>query len=295
MAQLTVGDLIDRVYRRLHSVYSEEIDVINEGAAFATADTTLTLQYATTTLGEGDIIEVGQELIYVVSVSGNDATVIRGYMDTTAVQHADSSIVRINPRFSRKDISDALLATIRSWKDLYWIDNAVVNVDAHTKTNRGFAISGLPDDYKEIKKIRYENDDGAIVRLKSHQAWIERGFQNQTYLNMERDFYHPMQSGTVQCEIQVARPFVTNIFEETTLLQTQLHISENMEEVAVFGALWRLLAVEEGASGDPVPQAHTREREERPPGYIQQVALTYRGLHDARMNEEAARLEEMYG
>ena len=297
MAELTVGDLVDRTYRKLHSVYSEEMDVINEGGQFTTADTTMTLLYASSTIGEGDIVEVEQELMYAISLTTNDLEIIRGYMDTTAVAHADGSHVRINPRFSRLDILNALRDTINSWSDLYWVDHATTNIDAHDNTNRGFVVSGLEDDFKEIKKIRYLNNDGVVASLNTSAAWVERDFldSDYTYLNMERGFYSPTQSGGVNVDILYSRPFRTELFEEATLLETQIKLPPSMHDIPMMGALWRLLSTEEGASADPAPQGLYRNREERPPGYVQQVALTYRGLHDARASEEGLKLEERYG
>lgn len=290
----TVGDLIDETYRKLSSVYRDEIDTISEGGAFTTADTTLTLTYATTSVGEGDLIEIEQELCYVVSVSGNDLTLIRGFLGTDAAQHADGSLVRVNPRFSRLDIRNAIKDSINDFSDLYWIDHQTVNATAHENDNRSF-LASLPKEFKQVKKVRYINNDGVIARLNA--AWVERdyGASALTYIQLERDFYHPMQTGAVNLDVMYSMPFVLSTFTEDMNLEVQVKLPESMHDLPVLGALWRLLAAEEGSLADPHPQGLYRRREEVPPGYAQQVAVTYKALFEARVSTEAEKLAERYG
>ena len=65
---------------------------INEGATFAAADVTLTVTDATGFL-EGSFIRIGNELLAVSAVAGNDLTVTRGQYGTSAVDHTDGSAI----------------------------------------------------------------------------------------------------------------------------------------------------------------------------------------------------------
>ena len=65
---------------------------INEGATFAAADVTLTVTDATGFL-EGSFIRIGNELLAVSAVAGNDLTVVRGQYGTSAVDHTDGSAI----------------------------------------------------------------------------------------------------------------------------------------------------------------------------------------------------------
>ena len=65
---------------------------INEGATFAAADVTLTVTDATGFL-EGSFIRIGNEILSVTTVAGNDLTVVRGQYGTSAVDHNDGSAV----------------------------------------------------------------------------------------------------------------------------------------------------------------------------------------------------------
>ena len=71
---------------------SATTSTINEGATFTAADVTLTLTDATGFL-EGSFIRIGNEILAVSTVAGNDLTVIRGQYGTSAVDHNDGSAV----------------------------------------------------------------------------------------------------------------------------------------------------------------------------------------------------------
>ena len=71
---------------------SATTSTINEGATYAAADVTLTLTDATGFL-EGSFIRIGNEILSVTTVAGNDLTVVRGQYGTSAVDHTDGSAV----------------------------------------------------------------------------------------------------------------------------------------------------------------------------------------------------------
>ena len=71
---------------------SATTSTINEGATFTAADVTLTLTDATGFL-EGSYIRIGNEILSVTTVAGNDLTVVRGQYGTSAVDHNDGSAV----------------------------------------------------------------------------------------------------------------------------------------------------------------------------------------------------------
>ena len=71
---------------------SATASTINEGATFTAADVTLTQTDATGFL-EGSFIRVGNEIMSVTTVAGNDLTIVRGQYGTSAVDHNDGSAV----------------------------------------------------------------------------------------------------------------------------------------------------------------------------------------------------------
>ena len=71
---------------------SATTSTINEGETFTAADVTLTLTDATGFL-EGSFIRIGNEIMSVTTVAGNDLTIVRGQYGTSAVDHNDGTAV----------------------------------------------------------------------------------------------------------------------------------------------------------------------------------------------------------
>lgn len=63
---------------------------VNEGATFAIGDTTLTVTDGTTAIS-GQYVQIGNEVMLVTDVAGNDWTVTRAQFGTTEAAHADGS------------------------------------------------------------------------------------------------------------------------------------------------------------------------------------------------------------
>jgi len=68
---------------------------INEGAAFAATDTTLTVASAASLI-VGDYLRVGNELMQITAITTNDLTVIRGALGTTAAAHANGATLTVH-------------------------------------------------------------------------------------------------------------------------------------------------------------------------------------------------------
>tara|TARA_R110000823_G_scaffold315248_1_gene446311 strand:+ start:33 stop:1763 length:1731 start_codon:yes stop_codon:yes gene_type:complete len=68
--------------------------LINDGSHFLSTDTTLTVDNGAHFL-VGNYLKINDEIIYVVSKSTHDLTVIRGMFGTKVIQHNDNSIINI--------------------------------------------------------------------------------------------------------------------------------------------------------------------------------------------------------
>jgi len=71
---------------------SATTSTIDESGTFAAGDTTLTIADATGFLS-GAFIQIGNEILQVSEVAGNDLTVVRGQYGTSAVNHNDGSAI----------------------------------------------------------------------------------------------------------------------------------------------------------------------------------------------------------
>ena len=86
---------------------------INEGATFTDSDTTLTVTSATTlAAGTNSYIRIDNEILRVTGVAGNDLTVSRAQLGTTAAAHTDGSAVTLQTVTDNKTTINGL--------DCYW-------------------------------------------------------------------------------------------------------------------------------------------------------------------------------
>lgn len=102
-------EVIERLYQG-HQIITGDAELlkidsgsnINEGAAYAAADTTLTVDDGTD-FTAGDWIIIDAEIIYVSSISTNDLTVVRGCSGTTDTEHADDTDIYLYRDYGTED------------------------------------------------------------------------------------------------------------------------------------------------------------------------------------------------
>lgn len=162
----TVGALIDRLFRTyLYPPDLRPAQCFLDGAITA-SDTTLTvsdfvLPEDELLMAAGVVIELDAELVQVVSYVETTltATVIRGFMGTTAASHVDNTPVILSPPYSRQSAFDAVADNIVSlYPRLY-----TVTAGALTPVSAGVAtlddvlavevIEAWPDDSWGVKEV----------------------------------------------------------------------------------------------------------------------------------------------
>ena len=162
---LTFSDWVEKVYRR---VSGTSIDVNVQLATSLDASTTvfnITVPTITNTITGATAIRVGSLLavdyeIMLVTQWDNvsSVTVSRGYNGSTATTHAANSIIYIQPRYSRYDISVALNDELRR---LSSPDMGLFQVNAQTITFNpvymGYDLQqAVNDNYIDILEVRHK-------------------------------------------------------------------------------------------------------------------------------------------
>ena len=85
---------------------------INEGATFTASDTTLTVTSQTALAGgTNSYVRIDDEILRITAVAGNDLTVERGVLGTTAAAHTDSSTVTLQTVTNQKTQINETTAT----------------------------------------------------------------------------------------------------------------------------------------------------------------------------------------
>lgn len=103
----TVLSAIEHVRGTLLAGTREQLNTLNGSHNAST--TTFTFNLEMRGIGEGVVLGVDTELVYVTSVpTSTTATVIRAYGGSTAASHATAAEVIVNPKWSRYQIFNAL-------------------------------------------------------------------------------------------------------------------------------------------------------------------------------------------
>jgi hypothetical protein len=131
---ITAADIQEAVRDEVFSAgVTDRPFVAQINGAILDSDTTITMDdgtpWAPQDIGEFD----DGEQVLVVSVSTNDLTVIRGWNGTTAAAQSDNAILTQNPRFTRKQIDQALQHMLEDLRPtLYDLETKTLTYDPTT-------------------------------------------------------------------------------------------------------------------------------------------------------------------
>jgi hypothetical protein len=296
-AQLsTVEDMANKVLRSMTGFYQHE---------FATTAATMTAQdtsvaftaghAAAMGLGIGDVVEIGSEQMLVEGVSTDTITLSRGWQGTIAAAHASGDMVKLHPRIGRQDIYDAMEQTILGWSDLWTPEHFKATADFSAGTSRSAEILGAPEDFVDVLKIRYQNEQDMWVSP-PRDSWTERDIvpmASGLVLQWESPFY-PSDRTTNSVDVWLSVPFDTSTFEPTTDLVEEIGLTRSMLSTLFHGTMYLTLLPEETQRAMVDASPSSRDAQEVPPGYLAQTALSFRVLHDQGYNVEVAKLKRRW-
>lgn len=297
MARDTVSVIVERIRRQLDSTVRLEINLLAANVN-ATA-TTLTFQYELAdSLRAGSTISIGSELMRVVSVAEvpKQATVIRGWQDSTAEAHLAGDEALVNPRFTRFDILDAIINEIDSWSpDLF-------DVRSHEfDTTDEMEVYELPVDLAAsigLVGLRINRD------ARSSDSWPKTKYRLQR--GSVADWSAASKSGLLirfaesigragdgKALALVAIPYDTTTIDEDTDL-TSLNIPRTLLELIEIGVKMRLLGDDENNRSSRRAQDEPRRTDEVPPETAGRRALTLEARYNARRGHEVQRFRTLY-
>ena len=156
----TVGALIDRLYREY--LYPPREQPARTTLATTINATDVSIVYTDgilsveeeNSLGEGLLIELGSELILVVSVDTGTQTITttldgRGWMGTTPAAHTDGDELRLAPDYPRQQVFDAIAdSLVMLYPDLFRV------VSTETVISTGYEVA--PSNLGAVIGCNYE-------------------------------------------------------------------------------------------------------------------------------------------
>lgn len=296
----TVDDLIDDTLKHLTGTSRTELVVLS--GDLTDAATTVTFDAVPEGVTRTSVIQVGLELMYVRSVSGTTATVIRGFRNTTAAAHDSGAIVEIDPRFPRAFVQKALLDEIRSWPpDLFGVQT--VEFDTDVREN-GIDLDGY-ENISHVLEVYLSPESGDVYKTWTRvPRWrLDRnantddfpsGFALMVDLDGAPFFGGYGFSSVRSVRIVAAVKFTVDPFDPAVDVETGVGLNTVMFDIPPMGAASRLMVSKEVVRSNLDVQGQARRAEEVPPGYSTQVSANLRRMADTRISQERMRLRRDY-
>jgi hypothetical protein len=285
----TVAQALDLVTNRLSKGSTQLINVLD--GTVNSVVTSITLTYDFAGAGVGSILEIDDEQMYVVATSSLTRTVIRGWNGSTAAEHDDLAVIRVNPRFLRSETLATIEEELRSWPlELGRYDTVEVTLPAGawkaelTPTNSGAEVWRLLDANIQPETAAEDAQRSRIdVRLLRDADADEysSGYAIQTQGNF------PV-ARVIQVDMVTSFDF-SNITTSSTNLITGVGLRETLVDVLYYGVMWREMSTREIMRTDPAASAPL-DAQEVPPTHLLQTAQALKEMRDQRLSEERTRM-----
>jgi hypothetical protein len=264
-------------------------------AVSTTTQTTITFSYDLQSIQENTVIGVDLELMYVVDVDSGakTATVIRGYLGSTAATHLIDSLVVSNPKYSRFAVLRAINADLDdlSARGLYqdsYVDLTYQSAKDGYNLTSVAAIEGVVDVWARRTGGRSEWDP------------LPRGLwevqRNASTSDFASGFAIQVLGGPdvgQTFRVIYKAPF-THLAAEADDVQSVAGLEATMNDLPPMGAAMRLVLGRETARNATDTQGDTRRPDEVPAGANAASASAWKTLREERIKNELKRLMRRY-
>lgn len=275
------ADLKDEVYRNLLGFTRSQEQITHLTAAITDVDTTFVMADPTQ-LSRG-VVEIGDELIYVdrkdsVTLTATIPPYGRGYLSTTAVDHAAGERIINNPRTPRYVIGQAINQTIRAvYPDLYAVHTAkfpYVAARLHYT---------LPTDADTLLSVEWQPSGPSLV-------WIPVRYwrQSTTADQVDIELGDAIEAGRPVRFTYGARP---SELDDCSSSFTDTGFDDNVRDVIVYGACARVIGYGESARLQSEAIETSTAAQIIPPGATMNAGKYFYQLHRQRLAEEQRRLQ----
>lgn len=275
----TFSDLVERAKTELEGTGRAEFNFLNE--ALDAVEIDVTFADSAGGITRGAVIAIDDELMYVRSVTGQDATVVRGWKGTTAATHTLGAFIEVNPRFPGPFVLRAILADIRTWPETIFVTEEVAVTIAEAEREGEITPTRTPHN---LRWVNFTADDGQQVRL----AATLRETNGNYYAVLDRVATDDVSGLALLC-----LPHDLSTVDLTTDI-ADVGLAEDLAEAAVYGACYRLLGGREARRTFTEAQGRSRAAEEVPPLSSVRAATWFKQVRDEILASHALRLAARY-
>lgn len=286
----TAATVIDRTLRQLLSGTVEQRNKLN--VSIDSDDTSVVTTYNLDGLRAGQTFEIGSELFYIwdTDQGTKTMTVERGYNGTTATSHTAGAIIRVQPRFPRAQVLEAIndeLADLSSpVHGLFQVKVEDIDYDGSSRMIDFENVTSVID-LLEVS-VRYMDDDYPVARkVKLVRNVPTDDFPSGYALRFDQSVF----PGRLRV---VYKAGFTSAASEATNLVTGCGLSESMLDIVNMGAQIRLMAPREMKRNFTESQGDTRRAEEVPAGAVAGSITNLIRMRRDRIIAESAKLKRQY-
>jgi hypothetical protein len=285
----TAQTIVDQARRDLLAGVVEERNKLL--AQINSTATTLQLQYDPRGVRDGNVIEIGSELLYVWGVQGPTVTVERGFQGTTAATHAAGAIITVKPRFPNQmmldHVNDELTDLSSPANGLFQIKVCSRNYNG---TDRAVDLTGVTD-LLSIHEVRwkYDNDEWIEVRrwrLSRDAATADFASGLMLIFDMP-----PPQAAPIRVAYKAPYTRLASLSQDLTSVGG---VQASLEDVVRMGVQLRAMVGREVKRNFIEGQGDTRRAQEVGPGAVQASWRGIAAMRQQRIEAEQARLYQAY-
>lgn len=283
----TTADLIERTRRHVGGP-----ETLNQIAVVGDAATTVTLRRPLRNVGQGTLLSVGLETMYVwdiVDEAGRVLEVRRGHERSDPAAHPDGELVRVAPPHTDRAMLDAINEDLNSLSGagLYQMKTLTLTASGSTRTY------DLAADVQDVYAVLLDTDTTANTwpEVSSWVWWPSMStgeFPSGNALRIDSGTYdgRPLQV-LYKAALGTLSTLDDDVAEVTGL-------AASAHDLPPLGAAWRLTAPQEIERNQTNRQGDSRRQEEVPQGAKMRSPLGVQQIRQARIHEELSNLARLW-
>lgn len=284
----TLGDLVVKTKRLLHSNTRTELDKLN-GAAGTSG--TITVEHQAPGIRAGSYLSIGSptqgyETIYVYSRSDATVTVERGMDGSSAFNFADDTLVEVEPRFTGHQIVEAVKDAIHALpENLFAVATGSASFAATDDRSVSITLSnGFTRILNAVRTARDSEDRKLSVNVSV------REYGGSYYLILQE-----FVEKAITVEYTYAYPFVTGTLNIDTDIVSTVKMDTSMLDIPCLAAASALMMADESLRSDTHAMGTSRDEGVVASGDRIRQSMVLRQKYEQRVSEEARRLMAKWG
>lgn len=287
---VTVADLVERTRENLQGPSRGELNFLAED--LDSSETAVDFAEAAGGIRPGSYIEcvksTATECMYVRSVTGSTATVVRAQLGTSATTFTSGDTIRVEQSFWTHRIQEALKEDIVTWPgDVYKVVEAELSVGASADA----VDLGVAAGRRVVRQLSVQRSPFTDL-----EQWVHVPSAMIVSRQETDDFASgwavqlPYTFGeAVTLRVVYGIDFDVSTFALSTDLET-VGLTRQMVDIPVLGACWRLLGPREALRVQTAAQGQSGAAEAVPPTAITRTSEWFYQQRQRRLGEEAMRL-----